>query len=211
MTQLAFTVVDVTPQQYAAAPLLDARLRIEEATGVAIHAIALRCQVRIEPHRRRYSDAEAEGLQDLFGPRERWSTTVRSFLWMHTSVMVPAFTGSCEIDLPLPCTYDFEVAAAKYLHALAADGVPLEFLFSGTVFAKGENSFSVAQVPWDRHASYDMPVTVWRDLLHLHFPNSGWIRLENATISALAKYKSDRGLISLDDAVTHLLAKDVLT
>ena len=83
-----------------------------------VHAIALRCQVRIEPLRRGYSDDEAAGLLDLFGPRERWSTTQRTFLWQHSTAMVPGFSGATQVDLPLECTYDFEVAAAKYLHAL---------------------------------------------------------------------------------------------
>ena len=37
-----------------------------------------------------------------------------------------------------PCTYDFEVTAAKYLQALDGGEVPLEFLFSGTVFYMSE-------------------------------------------------------------------------
>ncbi|MBJ8348470.1 DUF6084 family protein [Antrihabitans sp. YC2-6] len=209
MTALSFDVLDVAPAAYAATPILNARLRIAETSGAQIHTLALRCQVRIDPHKRRYDDAEAEGLQDLFGPRERWSSTVRNFLWMHASAMVPGFTGSCEVDLPLPCTYDFEVGAAKYLHALQSKGVPLEFLFSGTVFAKGETGFSVAQVPWDRQAAYDMPVSIWKDLVREHFPNTGWVRLDHETIAALAKFKSDNGMLSLDDAITHLLPKEV--
>ena len=102
-----------------------------------MHAIALRCQVRIEPLRRGYSDEEAAGLLDLFGPRERWATTQHTFLWLHTTAMVQGFTGATQVDLPLECTYDFEVAASKYLHALRDGTVPLLFLFSGTVFSKG--------------------------------------------------------------------------
>ena len=51
--------------------------------------------------------------------------------------MVRGFTGDVEFDLPVPCTYDFEVAAAKYLHALRDGEVPLRVLFSGTVFTRG--------------------------------------------------------------------------
>ena len=50
----------------------------------------------------------------------------------------PGFTGQHRVELPVPCTYDFEVAAAKYLHALDDGEIPLLFLFSGTVFAKGD-------------------------------------------------------------------------
>ena len=212
MTALTFTVLDVAPQPYAAEPILNARLRIDEGTGATVHAIALRCQVRIQPHKRRYSEAEAEGLLDLFGPRDRWGSTLRNFLWLNASAMVQGFTGSCEVDLPMPCTYDFEVSASKYLHALEAGGlaVPLEFLFSGTVFTKSESGFSVGQVPWDREASYDMPVQAWKDLVAAHFPNSGWVRLDHETVATLARFKSERGLISLDDAVNLLVAREAV-
>ena len=115
MTGLAFAVVDIQPEPYAAAPQLTARLRLTEATGTAIHAIALRCQVRILPQRRGYAEEEEAGLLDLFGGRGRWPNTLKSFLWMQCSTMVQGFTGSTEVDLPLPCTFDFDVAAAKYL------------------------------------------------------------------------------------------------
>ena len=52
MSEYRFTVLDVVAEPYAVAPQLTARLRIEETTGQRIHAIALRCQVRIEPQRR---------------------------------------------------------------------------------------------------------------------------------------------------------------
>ena len=121
--------------------------------------------------------------------------------------MVPGFTGATQVDLPLECTYDFEVAAAKYLHALRDGAVPLQFLFSGTVFVKATRGFSVQQVPWDREDRYDMPVSVWRDLMAQHYPNTGWVRLDHDTVDALAGYKSARGLLDLDDAVTSLLAR----
>ena len=55
------------------------------------------------------------------------------------SLMVPSFTGSCELDLPVPCTYDFEVAASKYLHALGDGEVPLLLLFSRAESARALN------------------------------------------------------------------------
>jgi hypothetical protein len=212
MSSLTFTVLDVAPQPYAAEPILNARLRIDESSGATVHAIALRCQVRLQPHKRRYSEAEAEGLLDLFGPRDRWTSTLRNFLWLNANAMVQGFTGSCEVDLPMPCTYDFEVSASKYMHALEAEGlpVPLEFLFSGTVFTRSDTGFSVAQVPWDREAAYDMPVSAWTNLVAVHFPNSGWVRLSHDTIATLAHFKSERGLISLDDAINLLVAREAV-
>lgn len=206
MTDVTFAVVEVAPEPYAVTPVLTARLGVAAVGDEAIHAIALRCQVRIEPMRRGYSDDEAAGLVDLFGPRERWSSTLHNFQWLQTAAMVQGFSGATSVDLPLECTYDFEVAASKYLHALRDGTVPLQFLFSGTIFAKGPKGFAVHQVPWDREDRFDMPVSVWRDLVTQHYPNTGWLRLDRDTIEALATYRSSRGLLSFDEAVTSLLA-----
>jgi hypothetical protein len=200
-----FTVVDVAPEPYSVSPVLTARVSVGASADDPVHAIALRCQVRIEPLRRTYSDDEAAGLIDLFGPRERWATTQRTFLWQHCTALVPGFTGTTTVALALDCTYDFEVAAAKYLHALRDGTLPLLFLFSGTIFVKSERGFSVQQVPWDCEHRYDMPVAVWRDLIAQHYPDTGWVRLSHETITALAGYKSARGLLDLDRAITALL------
>ena len=204
-TGVTFTVLDVVPEPYAAVPVLTARISVTAPDHEPVHAIALRCQVRFEPLRRGYSDEEAVGLTDLFGPRERWATTQHTFLWQHCTAMVPAFIGTTEMTLSLECTYDFEVAAAKYLHALRDGAVPLQFLFSGTVFTAGQRGFSVRQVSWDCEDRYAMPVPVWRELMRQHYPNTGWVRLTHDTVAALAAYKSARGLLGIEDAVTALL------
>ncbi len=208
MTDIAFAVVGIEPEPYAVTPVLNALLDIAAVGDDPIHAIALRCQVRIEPMRRGYSDEEAAGLLDLFGPRDRWSNTLHNFQWLQTGAMVQGFTGATQVNLPLECTYDFEVAAAKYLHALRDGYVPLQFLFSGTIFSKGQRGFAVQQVPWDREDRFEMPVSVWRDLIDRHYPNTGWLRLNRDTIAALFAYRSARGLLSFDDAVTSLLASN---
>jgi hypothetical protein len=83
--------------------------------------------------------------------------------------------------------------------------VPLQFLFSGTIFGLGPNGFAVSQVPWDREERYDMPVSTWQSLIDQHFPNTGWVRLSRDTIDALAAYRSAHGLLGFDDAVCSLL------
>ncbi|GAA4048154.1 DUF6084 family protein [Arthrobacter methylotrophus] len=206
MTDLTFTVLDVHPEPYAAAPQLTARLRVTESTGAEVHAIALRCQVRILPQRRGYAPEEEPGLLDLFGERGRWPATLKSFLWLQCSTMVQGFTGAADVDLALPCTFDFDVAASKYLHALREGEIPLEFLFSGTVFTKGLTGFGVEQVPWDLEASYRLPVAAWHQLMDLYFPNTGWIRLDREVLAALSQYKSARGLTSWDETVEALLS-----
>ncbi|GAA4389853.1 DUF6084 family protein [Tsukamurella soli] len=208
MTHLTIAVDRVVPDAYAAAPALVAKLRLAESTGAAVRAVAVRCQVRIEPQRRSYTADEEPGLIDLFGARERWSTTIHPFLWMHTSSVLPGFRGSCEADLPMPCTYDFEVVGSKYLHALAGGAVPLLFLFSGTVFTDGGNGFQVAPVPWDLEFRYSMPVAVWRESIDRHFPGAGWLRLDHEVIRRLSDYRSAHGLTSWDETLTRLLTVD---
>ncbi|MCX0273466.1 DUF6084 family protein [Nocardia zapadnayensis] len=202
-----FAVLEIAPQPYSAAPILSARVGIASLADEPVHAIALRAQVRIQPSRRRYSDEEGAGLTDLFGARDRWRDTQRSFLWMHCTTMVPGFSGGAEVDMPMPCTYDFEVTGSKYLHALRDGSVPLLFLFSGTVFIKGSGGFAIQQIPWDREDTFDMPVAVWQELMAAHFPNTGWVRLHRDTLDELAAYKSGHGLLGFDDAVTRLLAR----
>jgi|KBSMisStaDraftv2_1062788.scaffolds.fasta_scaffold931632_2 hypothetical protein len=206
-TEVTFAVLDVAPEPYAVTPILTARVGIAAIGDEPVHAIALRCQVRIDPLRRNYSDAEADGLTDLFGTRDRWAATQHTFLWQHTTAMVQGFRGTTQVDLPLECTYDFEVSSAKYLHALRDGTVPLQFLFSGTVFVQGTRGFSVQQVPWDREDRHDMPVSVWRNLIEQHFPNTGWLRLNRDTVDALAGYRSAHGLLSHDEAITTLLER----
>jgi hypothetical protein len=207
VTELTFRVEDVFPEPFAVAPNLTARVEVTESSGAVVHAMAVRCQVRIDPQRRRYTDTEVEGLLDLFGPRERWTSTLKPFQWMQTSTVAQGFTGSSTVELPLPCTYDFEVTASKYLHALdeAGSTVPLVFLFSGTVFTRGVAGFGVERIPWDRESTYDLPVAVWRELVQAHYPNTGWVRLDHDTLAALAKYKAAHGLLGLDVAIANLL------
>ena len=207
MPELTFTVLDVAPEPYAAAPNLLARLRVEESTGEVVHALALRAQVRIEPQRRRYDDVEEQALLDLFGGRSRFAETLKPFSWLHASTVAQGFTGSTEISLVLPCSYDVEVAGTPYLRALQDGEVPLVFLFSGTVFTRGATGFAVAQVPWDREASYRLPVAVWRALMAEHFPGTEWLRVRRDTVDALGRYKHARGLTTWDDVVSALLAE----
>ncbi|MFD9681511.1 DUF6084 family protein [Rhodococcus sp. NPDC059969] len=205
MTVLDFSVDDVEVEPYAVTPNLTVRLRMSESTGATVRAVALRAQVRIEPHRRPYSDAEGEGLRDLFGPRERWSSTLRTFLWMECSTVVQGFTGTTVAALPMACTYDFSVTASKYLHALGDGTIPIVVLLSGTVFTDGQRGFSVQQIPWDRSAAYELSVDVWKQLMATHYPASGWVRLDHETIADLVRFKAAHGLTDLDSAVRQLL------
>ncbi|MDQ6658327.1 MAG: DUF6084 family protein [Actinomycetota bacterium] len=204
---IEFTVRDIEVERYAVVPGLSLKVAIAESGGEPVHSIALRCQVRIDPQRRGYSDTEAAGLQDLFGGRIRWTDTLRPFLWGHSSAMVPGFIGETEVTLPFPLTYDLEVAAVKYLHTVRDGEIPLSLMFSGTAFLTGDNGFRVQQVPWDTDRSYQMPVRVWREAMDQFFPHSGWIRLDTDTLDKLLRVRSEFGLTDWDQTFSALLAK----
>ncbi|MFY9927122.1 MAG: DUF6084 family protein [Streptosporangiaceae bacterium] len=206
MADLIFGCTGATAEKYAVTPTLSFQLTITERSGVRIHAIALRCQIRIEPHRRRYSASEAERLHDLFGDPSRWADTVKPIQLATLTAMVPTFTAVTEIELPVPCTYDLEVASARYLYGLEDGTVPLIMLFSGTVFVATDEGFSVELVPWSAEATYRMPVSVWRELVDAHFPGRAWLGLGRDTVDALAAYKATHALPTWDATVAALLS-----
>jgi hypothetical protein len=206
MADLIFGCTGATAERYAVTPTLGFQLTITERSGLRIHAIALRCQIRIEPHRRRYSATEAERLHDLFGDPSRWADTVKPIQLATVTAMVPSFTGITEVELTVPVTYDLEVASGRYLSGLDDGTVPLLMLFSGTVFIATEQGYSVELVPWSAEASYRMPVAVWRDLVDAHFPNSAWLRCSRDTLDALSGYKAKNALPTWDATLNALLA-----
>ncbi|MGI5447147.1 DUF6084 family protein [Streptomyces sp. CA-243310] len=204
MTEFGFTCTGVRADPYAAGPTLVFRLAITATEQTRIHALALRCQIRIEPARRGYGPTEAEGLADLFGERSRWGNTLLPVQFAQVTLMVPSFTGSTEIDLVVPCTYDMDIAASRYLGALEDGEAPLLMLFSGTAFT-GAGGFHVEPVPWDREASYRMPVAVWQEMIEQHFPGCGWLRLPRDTMDELLAYRSRHALASWEATVRALL------
>ena len=207
MADLVFGCTSAWAERYSATPTLSFALTITESSGVHVHAIALRCQIRIEPQRRRYSAAEARRLHDLFGDTSRWADTVKPIQLAIVTTMVPAFSALTETDLQVPCTYDLEVASARYLQALDDGTIPLLLLFSGTVFVAEGNGYAVELVPWSAEASFRLPVSVWHDLVNLHFPGSAWLRCSRETLDELSAFKSRRALPTWDATLAALLAE----
>lgn len=212
MPELNFQIDCAEPQRFAASPHLLFKLRITESVPAEepptpIHAVALRCQVRIEPARRRYNAVEKERLVDLFGTPERWGQTLRPLLWTHVSAVVPPFTGSQAIDLPVPCSFDFSLAATKYFDALEEDGMPLCFLFSGTIFHQtADDVLQVAQISWEKESSFRLPAATWHGLMDLYYPNCAWLCLRKDVFDSLNRYRSRQGLPTWEQAFERLLA-----
>ena len=206
MAELTFDCIGARPDKFAVAPSMSLSLKIAETTGQHIDAIALRCQIRIEPARRKYTPAEAERLGDLFGETERWAETLRPVQFTQVAVMVPRFTGSTEIELPVPLSYDLEIGATRYFAGLDGGEVPLLLLFSGTLFAMSGGRIQAGQVPWSKEAAYRLPVSLWREAVDAHFPNCAWIRMSRPVMDELLRYKSRRALPTWDATIESLLA-----
>jgi hypothetical protein len=206
--QLHFAVSDAVAERHCAAPTLNFALRIERAGGGPVRSILLDTQIQIAARRRSYEESEQSTLVELFGTPERWGTTLRTLLWTRTTLVVPPFTDATDILVPVACSYDLEASASGYLSGLEDGEVPLEFLFSGSVFYAGEGGMlQTARISWDREAEYRLPVSVWREAMDRHFPGAAWLRLGRPAFDALRAYKAEHGLRTLEDAVAHLLER----
>ena len=206
MPDLTFEIRGAEVLRFAAVPSLLFKLRLENLGEEPIRSVALSTQVRIAATQRHYGAAEGERLLEVFGEPHRWGSTLRSLLWAHTTLQVPPFSGSTVVDMPVTCTYDFEVVAAKYFHALEDGEVPLEFLFSGTVFYAGEGGgLQIDRISWEKEAQFRLPVRLWKETMEHYFPNSAWIRLRKDAFDDLYDYKARMGLPTWEAAVEALL------
>jgi Family of unknown function (DUF6084) len=207
MAELVFDCIGVEPDRYAVVPSMMLKLRISETSGQRIETIALRCQMRIEPARRRYTPGEEQRLNDLFGDTGRWADTLKPFQFITVTAMVPGFVGSTEIDLPVPFSYDLELATARYFTSLEGGEIPLLLLFSGTVFSVTDGRISVELVPWSKEAPCRIPVNVWREAIDVHFPNAAWIKMSTQTLDELQRYKNQRAIPTWDATLQALLSE----
>lgn len=203
--ELDIVCTEAVADRYAAAPTVLLRLRVRELSGLSVQAMALRCQVRIEPLRRTYDDAEAAGVVDLFGDRSRWGSTMHALQLSYIDRVLPGFAGETVVDLPLTLSYDVEVAAHKYLAALGAGEIPLLLLFSGQVFGAGPAGPTVQPIGWHTEASARVPVEVWREAMDVHFPGQAWLRVSRETYDRLARRRSELGLAGWDALVERML------
>jgi hypothetical protein len=205
--QLGFEVLGAERVEHAAVPTVRFALCVRAAPEAEIRSVLLDVQVQIAARRRPYDEHARERLFELFGPQAAWGDTLRTLLWTRTTVVVPPFTGERVVDVDVVCTYDLEVAASRYFAALEDGEVPLELLFSGSVFYAGEGGgLQTARIAWDREAEYRLPVRVWREAIDGHFPGAAWLRLDRDAFDRLSAYKSRRALPTWEAAVDALLA-----
>lgn len=213
MPDLRIQIPSAKVVPFAAVPTVAFQLDVRNAApNEEIHTIALRCQIQIEVTRRGYSPQEQARLLDLFGNPERWGQTLRSVLWMQTSVVVPHFEGDMTtVDMQVPCSFDFNVASTKYFDGLVDGEIPLLFLFSGTVFyASPESRLQVAPISWELEARHKLSVRTWRELMAIYYPNSVWLNLHRDAFELLYRYKSEHGIPTWEMALERLLADEAM-
>jgi hypothetical protein len=205
MPELSFHIEHAEVEPYAIAPQMLFKLRVTNTGAETIHSVALRAQIQIEAPRRNYSAAEQKQLRDLFGEPERWGQTLKTFLWTHTSMIVPPFEGSTDVNLPVPCTFDFNVAATKYFAGLTDGDIPVCVQFSGTVFyTETGGSLQVTPIAWDKEVHFRLPVQLWKKLMDTYYPGVTWLCLERHAFEQLYRYKVERGIPTWEQALESL-------
>jgi hypothetical protein len=206
MPDLNFEVREAEPLPNAAAPTIGFKLRVTNRTPEPVQSISLRCQLQIECPKRRYAEPERARLIDLFGETSRWSQTLRPMLWTNTILVVGPFGSEVTADLPVACTYDFNIAVTKYFDALESGEAPLLFLFSGTVFyTDARGALQTEQIPWNRECAFRLPVGVWKDMMNLYYPNSVWLCLRKDVFDRLHEYKMRHGIPTWEQAIERIL------
>jgi hypothetical protein len=200
-----FSVESAAVLEHAAVPTLVFELAIESPRD--IRSVALNVELRIAATRRAYTEAEQVRLVELFGRPEDWGRNLHALHWTTLSVNVPAFSGRTVAELKVPCSYDLEVAGARYMNAIGDGSVPLEFLFSGGVFYTDEGRLQVARIGWDREVDFRLPVALWREAMERHFPGAAWLRIGRESFDRLAAYKARHTLLTWEQTVDHLIAE----
>jgi len=201
--ELSFSVDGAARVEHAAVPTLRFALRV--TSDAPVRSVLLDVQLQIAARRRPYDAAAHDRLFELFGPVGDWGTTLRTLLWTRATLVVPAFAESTVVSLDVPCSYDLEVAASRYLDALADGDVPLELLFSGSVFYEDEGRLQTTRLSWEKEAEYRLPVRVWKETMERYFRGTAWLRLRKDSFDRLSAFKSRNALATWDDALDALL------
>lgn len=203
-----FAVTAAGHVAFAVAPTMVFATVATDHTGIEIRSMSLTVQVMIDPARRGYDEETRARLAELFGPPASWAPATQGLSWARITAFVPRFTGEAVFGLELPCTYDLEVAAAKYFYALSDGVVPLSFHFYGTIFyCDPGGRLQMTPVPWSSTARFAMPISAWQAMIAEHYPGGGWIRLHEETLAALNRRRAERGL-TFDHCIQELLDDD---
>ena len=168
-----------------------------------MRSVLLDVQVQIAARRRGYDAAAHDRLFELFGPVADWGTTLRTLLWTRTTLVVPGVRGRTVVDLDVPCSYDLEVAASRYLDALGdGDGaarVPVQR--QRVLRRRRRRAADDAAVVGAARRSTRCRCAVWKETMERYFRGTAWVRLRKERFDRLSAYKSRNALATWDDAL----------
>lgn len=208
MPELDFRVTGVEPGARGLTPLLVFNLEVTNTPAEeSIQSAILQAQIQFQCPLRAYSASEKAKLVELFGTPERWGQTLRNRLWAIAGTTLGPFAGKTRAQIPVPCTFDLNVSTAKYFHALESGDVPLLFLFSGTVFYRGQDGrLQVQRISHEKECTWRMPASTWQELMDHHWPNSAWISMQRDVFDRLCDFKRRNGDPTWEQALERLLA-----
>ena len=203
--ELSFAIAAARPLEPAAVPTIEFELAIGGQPGIAVRSLMLNVQLQIAARRRGYDELAERRLVEVFGTPDRWGSTLGTLPWQRTSLVVPPFEEQTTVSLAVPLSLDLEVVASKYFYALSDGAVPLEFLFSGSVFYSGpDGRLQTTRLTWESEAEFELPVATWRAAIERHFPGAAWLRLDRESFDRLYEFKAERALPSWEAAIDAL-------
>ncbi|MEX2984168.1 DUF6084 family protein [Streptomyces sp. C36] len=206
IADLSFAVTGARPLEHAAVPTLAFRLAVTRTGGGPVRSVSLTTDVRIAVERRRYREEERLALARLFGQPEQWATGMRPLTWARLTTVLPPFDDTTAVDLPVPCTRECELAVTAYFEAVRDADVPLDFLFSGTVFhTDAAGRLRTSQISWARECAYRLPAAQWHALTGRYFGGLSWLRVSQDTHARLGAYRARHALTDWDETVRTLL------
>ncbi len=135
----------------------------------------------IEPAKRSYDDATRARLVELFGEPERWAATTQQLPVGGDRRARAGVHRRHRLPDPMQCTFDLELAAAKYLYSLPDGKVPLTFNFTGTIFYRGDDGPDADRegAVGRRRALRDAGLDLARDDATTTTRTGGWVRLDD--------------------------------
>ena len=210
--ELRFAVEGASGLEYAAVPTLKFALRIEAVSGHPVRSILL-CTLTFVISRRNPAWMPRRNTSWPCASRKAISRRATGWPvptcgWSSPSP-VPPFGDSTVVDLLAPCTYDLEVTATRYFAALKDGVIPLEFLFSGSVFfATAAGALQTTRIAWDSEVDYRLPVGIWKETMNRHFPGSAWLRLGSESFDRLCAYKARHAFESWEKTIESLLDQE---
>jgi uncharacterized protein DUF6084 len=205
---LDFAVTGARAMTDAAVPTLAFRLALSRTGGGRVRSVSLNADVRIAVAHRRYEHADRLVMARLFGQPEQWATSMRPLTWARISTVVPPFDERTETDLQVPCSRDMELAVTSYFHGVRDGEIPLDFLFSGTVFHDGpDGRLRTAQISWAKDTTCRLPAGLWHEVTGRYDGGTSWLPLSPGTYGELTAHRDRHALTGWDETVGDLIAR----